>query len=208
MAGIAGSVYTDIYHIHHYMDEMLDTLSHRGPITHTELTRDVLSYKNVKIGASGSRTGSNPKQSIISVFDGSLYNKPEIIQLLNTEGHNIAKEASAADLIVYAYLTWGETFANRLDGEFTCALLDKNKEYLLLYRDRVGIKPLYWYQKEGQLLFASELKALLATQAIAQTPAPDALAVYLALGYIPSRYDTHSRSQQTFTCPLLEICLR
>lgn len=184
MSGIAGIIYPDLFHIHLFMDSMLETLAHRGPAHLEEVKRDVYTYKNIRLGISGGSIASNNKKTVIALIDGHIYNTAPIRAELIKLGYQFSTHHSP-ELVVHAFDAWGETFVNRLDGDFAVAVFDRPTQTLYIYRDRVGMKPLYWYYDGRYFLFASELKSLLTTGLIPQTPAPDAMATYLSLGYVP-----------------------
>lgn len=180
MSGIAGVIYPDVFHLHKFMDGMLRILTPRGQ----EENHDSFTSKNFRLGVSNGKVATSKNQSLIAVLHGTVYNQTELRTRLKAEGFPVEGD-NPAEIVLQAYHCFGETFANELDGEFVAALYDTRKQLLFLYRDRVGIKPLFWYNDRKHFLFASQLKALLSTGIVPQTPAKDALAAYLTLGYIP-----------------------
>lgn len=179
MGGIAGIVYPDTYQITHLIYPMLNILKHPGknsPSTHTA--------KNIQIG-SCEGLFSNPSKTIFTSIDGQLINSQELIKILQENGFHVNTSTSPGELILHAYTLWGANFIESFDGDFCIAILDLTKDRILLYRDRIGKKTLYWYQDQHFFIFASELKALLTTGAVPQTPAIDAVTAYLYFGYIP-----------------------
>ncbi len=184
MTGIAGILYPDIFHIHKLMDPILDSLSQRGSIVHEEAARDVYSYKDLSLGVSGGLIAANPKKSLIAILDGKIYNYDELSLDLKNAGYDLTT-TNQSEVLIYAYEAWGEEFAKKINGDFAAAIFDKNKNTLYLYRDRVGVKPLYWFFDQNHFIFGSDIKSLLASDIIPQTPATDSIAFYLALGYIP-----------------------
>lgn len=95
------------------------------------------------------------------VFNGEIYNYKQLRNQLKQMGYTFKTE-SDSEVIVYGYLAWGEDFVSHLRGMFAIALWDKEKDQLIIARDRLGIKPLYYTEFEGRLIFASEIKALFA----------------------------------------------
>lgn len=179
MDGVAGIVYPDIFQVNKLIVNMLDTLCHRGgeqADTHT--------YKNIQIGSSGHKISFNEKKTVVAVVDGSIYNRAALYHELLSRGYE-GKIDDPLNILVHAYEFWGPTFLEKVDGDFAIVILDQAKERIILARDRIGIKPLYWYHDQGHFIFGSEIKALLATGIVPQTPALDALASYLYFGYIP-----------------------
>lgn len=180
MDGIAGVIYPDIFQTDHLVDTMLRTLKHRSKTT----INDSHTYKNFEIGLLGHRLSSNERQTIYAAIDGTLYNTDPLRHQLMEQGYLFTSQEDA-ELLVHGYECEGTDFFSKLTGDFSIMILDQETEQITLVRDRIGKKPLYWYQDQHYFLFGSELKALLATGAIPQTPATDALASYLYLGYIP-----------------------
>jgi len=104
----------------------------RGP------EQDVHTWRHIELGQSGSPIYFNRRKDLALLLDGELFYQDELRSKLQKE------EMSAADLILEAYEKWGEKFLQHLEGDFSLALLDKRNSKLLLARDRVGKKPLYW----------------------------------------------------------------
>jgi asparagine synthase (glutamine-hydrolysing) len=177
MGGIAGVVYPDPYQLTGLIEPMLAIQSHRGPEGNS------YTYRNVELGSRGS-VGCNERRTTQVVCDAFLTNQSELREALRQAGYTIT-DHSMSSLIAHAYDHWGLDFIKKLDGDFSIALLDQSNETLYLFRDRVGRQPLFWVHDNNHLLFASELKGILATGAVSQTAAVDALATYLSLGYIP-----------------------
>lgn len=177
MAGIAGIIYPDPFQVVSIMDPILNSLSHRGPSEREEIT-----FKNAQFGICGSLLST--KADCIAGLDGCLYNEPELRLKLHTFD-NMSSLDRGADLLIRAYRAWGLPFLEQLEGDFAFFIFDKRIEKLILGRDRIGKKPLYWFQGQRLFMFGSELKSLLASGAVPQTPEIDALAAYMYFGYIP-----------------------
>jgi len=97
---------------------------------------------------------------VVLVFNGTIYNYPELRNELRALGHRF-KSTGDTEVILRAYIEWGETCVRRLQGMFAFAIWDENKQIVMLARDRVGIKPLYFSQTEKRLLFASNTQAII-----------------------------------------------
>lgn len=179
MSGICGVLYPDVFQVTHLISPMLNTLEHRGKGQH-----QVYTHRSVQIGCCGGKLTSNEKKNIVCALDGSLAGKDKLIKELS-QADSFPSDQSDTGLIIAAYEVWGIKFPEKIDGNFVIAIFDQSKEQLMLVRDRIGVKPLYWAQKNNLFLFASELKALLATGSIPQSIATDAIASYLYFGYIP-----------------------
>lgn len=118
-------------------------------------------------------------------FNGEIYNFLEIKASLKSRGHRF-RTSSDTETIVHAYEEWGENAIERLRGMFAIALWDERQQKLVLARDRVGKKPIYYYQDDKKLIFASEIKAILEVPDVNRDLDLTALSDYLSLTYIPS----------------------
>ncbi|NGX58461.1 MAG: Asparagine synthetase [glutamine-hydrolyzing] 1 [Chlamydiae bacterium] len=184
MTGIAGVIYPNVFHSQSFMDTILETLAHKVSSVPDDLLRDAYTYRSVTLGVTGGQVVTNPTKTLIAVIDGQIYNDIELRKELVALGYSFSTDFPA-ELIINAFDAWGENFADKLDGDFTAALFDRHHQTVYIFRDRVGVKPLYWYYDQDLFIFGSQLKALLATGVVPQTPAKDSLALYLGLGYIP-----------------------
>jgi asparagine synthase (glutamine-hydrolysing) len=127
----------------------------------------------------------NEDGSIAVVYNGEIYNYRELRRELSDLGHRFAT-ASDTEVIVHAWEEWGEDCLNRFAGMFAFALWDREKETLLLARDRLGKKPLYYaVLDDGWLIFASELKSLLLHPGFRRAVEPTAVENYFTYGYVP-----------------------
>ncbi|HEX6455187.1 MAG TPA: asparagine synthase (glutamine-hydrolyzing) [Solirubrobacterales bacterium] len=127
----------------------------------------------------------NEDGSAVVVQNGEIYNYRELKRELTGAGHRFATDCDT-EVLVHAYEQWGEGFVERLRGMFAIALWDKRRRRLLLARDRFGIKPLYYRHRDGELSFASELKAMLEQPGFSREIDPKAVAAYLAFNSIPA----------------------
>jgi asparagine synthase (glutamine-hydrolysing) len=116
-------------------------------------------------------------------YNGETYNAAELRQELVARGHRF-QTTSDTEVVLHLYLEYGERFVEKLRGMFAFAIWDAREEKLVLARDRLGIKPLYVCESGGQLVFASELKALLASGLTPCQLDPAGLRAYLQLGHI------------------------
>ena len=167
---------------------MGETLLHRGPDEggiHTEpgvgLGMRRLSIIDLK---TGHQPLANEDHSVWVVFNGEIYNYRELTAGLLTRGHRFAT-ASDTETLVHLYEEHGADCVRHLRGMFAFALWDARRRTLLLARDRLGIKPLYYAQTPCGLVFGSELKALIASPWVRRRVDPNALAAYLKSGYVP-----------------------
>ena len=127
-------------------------------------------------------------------YNGEAYNFKEIRQELEQKGHRF-KSHSDTEIILAAYQEWGFECLKRLRGMWAFAIWDKNKEELILCRDRIGVKPLYWYHKNGLFMFASELKSFHQHPSFHKKLDEFSLALYFQYGYISA---PHSIFKHTY----------
>jgi len=171
---------------------MSETLVHRGPDD-----QGVFTAENIGLGArrlsiidleGGHQPLSNEDESVWIAHNGEVYNFPTLREELLSSGH-FFKTRTDTETIVHSYEEWGEDFVHKLRGMFAFALWDARSQTLILVRDRIGIKPLYYTMLEDKtLVFGSELKAILAHPGVKRTIDPRALDLYLTLEYIPAPF--------------------
>ncbi len=135
----------------------------------------------------GHQPVSNEDGSIWVVLNGEIYNFRELRADLSTRGHRFAT-ATDTEVIVHLYEEFGDQCVDRLRGMFAFALWDERRRRLLVARDRLGIKPLYYAMVKGRLLFASELKAILQIPEVDRTVSVSALDHLLAYKTTPERH--------------------
>ena len=191
MCGIAGILnldgrpFADEARLH----RMGDSIVHRGPDGHGYFTGGPVGLAHRRLSiidvSSGAQPMFNEDSSIVVVFNGEIYNHLELRSVLESCGH-IFRTHSDTEVILHAYEEYGLSFPTRLTGMFALALWDMNQRRLVLTRDRVGIKPLYYTVHNGQLLFASEIKALLTERDVPRRIDYDALQAYLRVRYVPA----------------------
>ncbi|WJW74456.1 amidotransferase 1, exosortase A system-associated [Thiohalobacter sp. IOR34] len=127
----------------------------------------------------------NEDRSVVVVYNGEIYNFPELTRELLAAGHRFRSHCDT-EVIVHAWEEWGERCVERFRGMFAFVLWDRNRETLFMARDRLGIKPLHYaLMPDGSLLFASEIKSLLADPGLPRDLDPLAVEDYFAFGYIP-----------------------
>ncbi|MEZ4526971.1 MAG: asparagine synthase (glutamine-hydrolyzing) [Desulfobacterales bacterium] len=190
MCGICGIYHRDSQPVErNHVETMNSMMLHRGPDgegIHTD-TCIGLGHRRLSIIdlEAGKQPMSNADGSIQVVFNGEIYNFLELKKILEAKGFRF-RTRSDTESIIYAYEQWGESFAEKLRGMFAIALWDARKQKLILLRDRVGKKPLYYFCDQNCLIFASELKALTAIPGIPKEMDFHALDAYLSFGYVPS----------------------
>jgi asparagine synthase (glutamine-hydrolysing) len=145
---------------------MIDVLAHRGPDDHGFHLDDqaALAHRRLSIVdlATGHQPLCNEDRQVWLTYNGEIYNHREVRSQLEGAGHRYRTQ-SDTETIVHAYEQWGDACVEHFRGMFAFGLWDARRGRLLLARDRLGIKPLYWARAGDRLLFASEIKAILAS---------------------------------------------
>lgn len=191
MCGICGYAYADTQRTvdRAVIQAMNQTIRHRGPDSDGFYLQDgvALAMRRLSIidVSGGDQPIYNEDGTLAIVFNGEIYNFPELRQSLLRLGHDF-KTHSDTECIVHAYESWGDNCLNYLNGMFAFALWDTKNQSLLVARDRTGIKPLYYSEINGTFLFASELKALLAYPDLPKELDEFALDEYLTFEYVPA----------------------
>ncbi|MCI0350324.1 MAG: asparagine synthetase B, partial [Acidobacteriales bacterium] len=167
---------------------MCRTLVHRGPDDEGVYVKDAVGLGMRRLSiidlAGGHQPIHNEDRDIWVVLNGEIYNFPDLRRELEKSGHRFSTH-SDTEVIVHLYEEKGAECIRKLRGMFAFALYDERTKRLLLARDRLGKKPLYYALHKGQLLFGSEIKALLAAAPeLAQVSQESALS-YFCFGYIP-----------------------
>lgn len=171
------------------MDEMLATLRLRGPDARNAVHFGTAILGHTRLSIIDLQSGDQPiyneDQSIAVVFNGEIYNFLELRKELKSKGH-VFSTSSDTEVIVHLYEEVGPDLFSRLDGMFAILLHDRKKNVFIAGRDRLGEKPLLYWQSDQKLLVASELKALLRHPDIRHELNHDALALYFSALYIPA----------------------
>ena len=169
------------------MERMGNITRHRGPDDHGWHADGncVIGMRRLSIIdlAGGHQPLTNEDESLWLVCNGEIYNFRELRDELTASGHRF-RTGSDCEVILHAYEAWGDAFTLRLNGMYNFALWDAKRRRLLIGRDRIGIKPLYWRLDGQRLAFATEAKALLELPGATAEVDRIALASYLNLGYV------------------------
>ncbi len=173
------------------LQRMNDAMRHRGPDdAGYHLAEGVgLAMRRLSIIdlVSGSQPIYNEDRSLAIVFNGEIYNHAELRTQLIARGHKY-RTRTDTETILHAYEEYGEECPRKLNGMFAFAIWDSRKELLFVARDRIGIKPLYYYQDGEQLIFASELKSILQQRDVPRNIDRKSLDTFLTFEYIPRSY--------------------
>ncbi|MDP8975152.1 MAG: asparagine synthetase B, partial [Actinomycetota bacterium] len=188
MCGIAGSVGTGSDRAD--VEGQLRRLDHRGPDSWGVFEKPGAIVGQTRLAVIDLVTGDPPiadEEGAVGVaLNGEIYNFASLREELRLRGHRLA---TAGDTEVIAHLAEDMEpveLARCLDGMFAFAVWDERRRRLILGRDRLGKKPLYYWSANGRLVFASEIKAVLAHRWVPRRLAPDAIPAYLTFGYVPT----------------------
>jgi asparagine synthase (glutamine-hydrolysing) len=170
---------------------MTAALEHRGPDDQHYFSDDRVSFGFRRLSIvdldGGRQPISNETGDIVLVCNGEIYNSPELRSELISAGHQF-RTNSDVEVILHLYEDHGEKCVDFLRGMFAFAIWDARQKILLLGRDHMGQKPLFYYQDEQNFLFASEIQALLASDVIDRKLDANALWHYLSLRFMPDQY--------------------
>ncbi|MBW3011961.1 asparagine synthetase B, partial [Candidatus Woesearchaeota archaeon] len=185
MCGIAGFNWDD----KKLVMKMAAVQKHRGPDD-----SGFYNDKNVSLGHSrlsiidlsekGKQPMSNEDGSLLVVYNGEIYNFQEIRNDLEKKGHKFSSKTDT-EVIVHAYEEYGASCLDYFNGMFAFCIYDMNKKQLFLARDRIGIKPLYYYFNKGKFIFASEIKAIVECSDVERKVNIDAFNNFISLRYNP-----------------------
>jgi asparagine synthase (glutamine-hydrolysing) len=190
MCGIAGIVNLDGGHVEHWRLQAINhAMAHRGPDGEGYLNTNGVGFAHLRLAIIDLTTGDQPifneDGSVAVVFNGEIYNFRDIKRLLQSLGHSFRTQ-SDSEVLVHAYEQWGSEMLAYLNGMFAFAIYDARRRKLFLARDRLGVKPLYYYLGKDKFVFASELNALVASDFVPRRIDARALELYLHYQYVPS----------------------
>ena len=169
---------------------MTNTITHRGPDDHGVYTDEMFSLGSrrlsiIDLSENGHMPMTNEDGSIWVTYNGEIYNFPTLRDELRAKGHTF-RSGTDTEVIVHAYEEYGPDCVKRFNGMFALAVWDRNRQQLLLARDRLGIKPLYYYLKDGRLVFGSEMKVILEDPDVEREIDPQSLYYYIGYEYVPT----------------------
>ena len=190
MCGIAGYVDFSLKTNPSTIKKMTDSVFYRGP---DSSGRFIDGSKKVALGIrrlsiidlkTGDQPIYNEDKSIALVYNGEIYNYKSLKTHLIEKGH-VFRTKTDEEIIVHGYEEYGDSYIKNLNGMFTFALWDEKNQKLLLGRDRVGIKPLYYFHSGQILIFGSEPKTILKHPFFRKAVNTEALSYYFYLGFLP-----------------------
>src|SRR2546421_3909878 len=194
MCGITGWAYMDARvppaeGAAELLRSMCGRMMHRGPDSEGVMVATGIGLGMRRLAIIDLATGEQPvwneDRSVAVVLNGEIYNYRELRAELEARGHQF-RSASDTEVLPHLYEEYGAQMLDHLNGMFAFALWDTRARKLMLARDPFGEKPLYWGVFQGQLLFASEPKVLLAHPAVEPALNVEALRQYLAFDYVPA----------------------
>jgi asparagine synthase (glutamine-hydrolysing) len=168
---------------------MMDSIRHRGPDGDGEYLDDHcglghLRLKIIDLSDNARQPMATADGLVLITFNGEIYNFREL--RVNLERHYQFRSTSDTEVLLYGYRHWGADVFSRANGMFAAALWEPTEQRLVLARDRIGKKPLFYYWNGGEVVFGSELKALLRHPRVVRELDEDSLAHYLTFAYIPT----------------------
>jgi asparagine synthase (glutamine-hydrolysing) len=169
MCGIAGLIdwQEDVRSQGAIIETMIRRLSHRGPDAHNTWISSRAALAHHRLTVIDPEAGKQPmiyetgEQTFVIVYNGELYNFKELRSELSTRGHSFQTN-SDTEVLLHTYLEWGEECTQHLNGIFAFGVWDDSKQQLFMARDHLGAKPLFYAERGSTMVFASEIKALLA----------------------------------------------
>ena len=188
MCGIAGLVTKD-KNKDKLVKKMSKRIEHRGPDGEGYYFDDDIALAHRRLSIIDLSTGDQPiyneDKTIVTIFNGEIYNYQELRDELIKEGHKF-KTKSDTEVLVHGYEVWHTDLPKHLRGMFAFAIYDKNKKELFLARDNFGIKPLYYAYMNDTFMFASEVKAFLDLPMFNKELNKDILQTYLEFSFVPT----------------------
>ncbi|MCZ7609052.1 MAG: asparagine synthase (glutamine-hydrolyzing) [Ignavibacterium sp.] len=211
MCGICGQYYFKKNHpvSPQTIKRMTDSITHRGPDDEGyHISESIgLGFRRLSIIdlSGGHQPMSDQEKSVWVIFNGEIYNFPELKKELESFGH-IFKTRSDTEVIVHGYKQWGIDVLNHLNGMFGLAIWDEKNKRLVLARDRMGIKIVYYKIEDGLLYFGSEIRAILAGLNKKPEINPAAINLFLRYRYTPAPHTIYRDIQKLAagTCLIVE----
>jgi len=192
MCGILGVVNKNKNIDREWVRQGAKLLSHRGPDQYSEWFSDdnYVGFAHRRLSIIDlSELGKQPMKfdndNLVIIFNGEIYNYLEIKAELIENGYRFSS-TSDTEVLLAGYHHWGTDVLNKLNGMFSFAIYDKRKSYIFFARDRVGEKPFFYCEQNGELRFASELKALIIDKAVPRIIDHQSLDCFLSMGFVPN----------------------
>jgi len=184
------------------LKRMINVIRHRGPddagfkvVHHVGLGHCRLSI--IDLSPAGHQPMTNEDQTLWISYNGEIYNYKELRAELMEKGHHF-KSQTDTEVILHAFEQWGKDCVHKFNGMFAFCIWNMAKQEFFLARDRIGIKPLYYYQDNQKFIFASEIKAMLEDNTIERIPNLEAIHDYLIFNY---QINDHTFFHNIFSLP-------
>ncbi|MAV63573.1 MAG: asparagine synthase (glutamine-hydrolyzing) [Candidatus Marinimicrobia bacterium] len=195
MCGIAGLLDFNSSPDQENLEKMLFSIKHRGPDSKGDYRNNFISMGMQRLSIididGGDQPISNHEKNVFVICNGEIYNYLELRNDLIKKGYRF-KTKSDTEVLVHLYKEYGKNMFSYLNGMFAFAIWDDIKKKLILCRDRMGIKPLYYYFDGSRLIFSSESKSILLHDYVDKKIDKQSLADYLMLGYVPRENTLYS----------------
>jgi asparagine synthase (glutamine-hydrolysing) len=171
------------------LKRMTDCISHRGPDGEGHYAEGPVGLGHrrlaiIDLSTAGHQPMANERGDLVITYNGEIYNFQELRVELEALGYRFQSRTDT-EVVIHAYDQWGESCVNRFNGMFAFAIFDRKNQRLFLARDRLGVKPLYYYADARKLVFASEIKSILEYPGVPRDLDNEALADFFSLNYIP-----------------------
>ncbi len=191
MCGILGYTQNQTRLSSHVLAAAISELDHRGPDQAGQFTSNDIALGAVRLSIRDVNHGEQPmfsqNRDVVVIFNGEIYNHTDLRAQLEWEGYKFDTHCDT-EVVLKAFLRWGNDCFARLRGMFAVGIWIQSERRLLLARDRMGIKPLYYCQQDGELFFGSELKCIFAHPGVRRHIDLDGLNCFLSLNWVPGPY--------------------
>jgi asparagine synthase (glutamine-hydrolysing) len=191
MCGIAGFTHLRKPLPAGVLTNAIDSITHRGPNQKARFECGEVSLGATRLAIldleGGDQPVFSPDHDAVIIYNGEVFNFAELRRELEHEGASFHTHCDT-EVILQAYLHWGDACFARLRGMFAIAIWQQSRRRLVLARDRAGIKPLYYFQQDGEVYFGSELKCIFAHSDVPRNISLPGLNCYLSLNYVPAPY--------------------
>jgi len=191
MCGIAGFTHVARPFLPERIDEAVASILHRGPDDQSVWQNPVVSLGATRLRVIDPAAGAQPflsdDKEFVLVFNGEIYNHDELRRELISRGHRF-RTACDTEVVLHAFMEWDTSCIERFRGMFGFAIWQDSRRRLILARDRIGIKPLYYARNGREIYFGSEMKSVLCHPEVSRNIDLRALDTYLGLNYVPGSH--------------------
>jgi asparagine synthase (glutamine-hydrolysing) len=191
MCGIAGFTHVGHPFVPERITEAVTAIIHRGPDDQSSWQNSSISLGATRLRVVDPSTGSQPfvsdNKAFVLIFNGEIYNHTELRKELIRRGHTF-RTSCDTEVVLHAFMEWDTACIEKLRGMFAFAIWQESRQRLVLARDRMGIKPLYYTLNGGDIYFGSEMKSIFCHPEIKRRIDLNALDTYLGLNYVPGSH--------------------